>query len=205
MTKRIKSIIAALLAGCTVFSGSIIPVNALSLYDMSAKDNYSLLQGILDLYVETSLYKTEKSYLIEQMLYNFIAQNPELLPALANAALSANDPYSAYHMSTSGFMASTSKSYGIVVSDSDSFPDDAPRKAVEGVYITDVVKGSNAEFAGLLPGDRIVSLDGMNVEGLTNLSVRYLLAYFPLVNKDPENSKVFNEFSSTEITDAKRY
>lgn len=197
MTKRIKRIIASLLAGTALISGSVFSASAESLYDRKAKENYDFLNEILDLYVQTSLYKTEKDELIEKMLYNFIAQNPELLPALANSALMANDPYSAYHIASSGFMASTNTSYGFVVADSASFDDDDPRKAVEGVYVTEVLKGSNSEFAGLLAGDRLISLDGINVEGLSNVGVRYLLQCFPVVAKDPENSKIYKEFSSS--------
>ena len=109
MTKRIKKIIAALLAGCAVCSGSVFNVSAQSLYTRQADENYRLLQQILDLYVDTSLYETDKETLINHMLYNFIAANPDLLPALANAALKTNDPYSAYHTSSSGFMASFSR------------------------------------------------------------------------------------------------
>ncbi len=202
MTKRIKRIIASLLATTALISGSVFCASAESLYDRKAKENYDFLNEILDLYVQTSLYKTDKDELIEKMLYNFIAQNPGLLPALANSALMANDPYSSYHIASSGFMSSTNTSYGFVVADSSSFDDDDPRKAVEGVYVTEVLKGSNSEFAGLMAGDRLISLDGINVEGLTNVGVRYLLQCFPVVAKDPESSKVYKEFfGSTEEPD----
>lgn len=197
MTKKIKRIIAALLAGCAVCSSSVFGVSAQSLSSRQADENYKLIQEILDLYVNTSLYKTDKETLINQMLYNFIAKNPDLVPELANSALKANDPYSAYHMSSSGFLSSSTKSYGIVIRDSNDFEDDDPRKAVEGLYITDVLNNSNAKFAGMLPGDRIVSLDGMNIEGLTLQGLKYLLAFFPLVDKNPEDSKVYKEFSQS--------
>lgn len=199
MTKRIKKIIASLLAGCAVCSGSVFSVSAQSLYDRQANDNYRLLQEIIDLYVETSLYKTDRETLVNQMLYNFIAANPDLVPVLANAALKSNDPYSAYHPASSGFMAATTKSYGIVINESSSFENDDPRKTADSLYITEVLNNSNAKFAGILPGDRIVSLDGMNVEGLTLQGVKYLLAFFPIVNKNPEDSKIYQEFSQAGI------
>lgn len=194
MTQKTKRFIASLLVACALFSCNASTANAKSLYESRADANYFLLQEILDLYVEKSLYETDKETLIEQMLYNFIAKNPDALPSLANAALRANDPYSSYYDSSLGYMSSTNTSFGIIVTDSASFDDDDPKKSSPGVYITEVLKGTNAEFAGLLAGDRIVALEGLNVEGLTLAGVRILLSYFPLEKKDPSKSKIYNEF-----------
>lgn len=173
-----------------------ITATAISPAESLGYSNYFLLQDIIDLYLETSLYETDRETLIDTMLLNYLSSNPLMLGALANALLSANDPYSAYYSAQDPLLKATSNSYGIIVSDSDSFDDDDLRKKRPGVYITEVFEDSNAYFAGLRSGDRFVALDGVNVEGLTVSGIKYLLNNMPYVRKDASESPLYKEFSA---------
>jgi len=157
--------------------------------------NYYVLENIIDLYLETSLYESDRDSLLTHMLYSYLMENPYMLGALANSLLSANDPYSAYYSATAGFLNDTSsKSYGIVLSEAeDVYTTD---NLSEGVYITEILPGSNAEFAGILPGDKILRLDGMDVTGLTLTGVKYMLTNLPFVSKDSKDSPWYQRFSA---------
>ena len=201
MKRFFKKFTASLLAALLLLSYTP-NASASSLSDVSTEMSYSLLQDIIDLYLETSLYESDRETLINTMLYNYLASDPLALASLANALLSANDPYSAYYLADSGFLSDSSKAYGVIVEDSDGFDEDDSR--APGVYIRDVIKGSNAAFAGILPGDRFVAVEGVNVEGLSSAGIQNFLKLMPSADKDPSLSKVFLEFSS-EIYDPERY
>jgi C-terminal processing protease CtpA/Prc len=162
----------------------VLPTNAASLAQASGDASYALLQDIINIYLETSLYETDRETLINDMLYNYLQQNPYLIGPLANALLSSNDPYSSYYSANLGFMSNTSKSYGIIISDSSVFENPGLK---DGVYISEVIPGSNAEFAGIRAGDRFVSLEGINVEGLTVSGITKLLSFLPFAPKPAEN------------------
>lgn len=195
--KKITVSLSALALSCCLVlsSGLSDAVYAESLAQTEGESSYILLQEIIDLYLETSLYETDRETLINDMLYNYLMSNPHMFAALANAMLSANDPYSAYYKANSGFLEPTGKSFGIVVADSESFDDDDPRKKTGGVYITEVLSESNAEFAGILPGDRFISLEGLNVEGLSVSGIKHLINYMPFKDKDPSLSEVYEKFT----------
>ncbi len=198
-----KKAVAALIA-LTLLFGSTVTASAVSQSEALGYSNYILLQQIIDLYLETSLYETDRETLINTMLYNYLLNNPLMIGALANALLSANDPYSAYYSAQDPLLRTTSASYGIIVADSDSFDAEDQRKDRPGIYITDVIEGSNAHFAGLLAGDRFVSLDGVNVEGMTVSGIKYLLNSMPYTKKDKEASALYREFSAPDY-DAERF
>ena len=196
-----RNITAALLSVGLLLSGTT-GASAASLADTTAEINYSLLQDIIDLYLDTSLYETDRETLINTMLYNYLASDPHALAALANALLSSNDPYSAYYLADSGYMADSSKAYGVIVEDSDGFDEDDTR--APGVYVRHVISGSNAEFAGILPGDRFVSIEGVNVEGLSSSGIQNFLKLMPTESKNAALSPTVREFSEEQY-DAARY
>lgn len=198
MNQTVFSKIAALLTACTLlFTAAPATVSASSLADANADANYALLQEIIDLYIDTSLYETDRESLIDNMIYRYLASDPMAFASLANALLGSYDPYSAYYKAESGFLSNTTKSLGVMVSDSDSFDDGIERTG--GVYITEVLPESNAEFAGILAGDRFVSIEGINVEGLSVSAIQYLLKLMPLVDKDPNASKLFADAAEQKL------
>lgn len=190
---------ALLTAGTLLLSSATLPVAASSLADANVDANYALLQDIIDLYLETSLYETDRDTLIESMLYNYLAKDPMAFSALADSLLSTNDRYSAYYTAEAGFMSGTTKSLGVIVADSATFDDETDTQRKRGVYITEVLPESNAEFAGILAGDRFVSIEGINVEGLSVTGVQYLLKLMPLVDKDPNASKVYTNATESRL------
>lgn len=194
LSKNVKKI-AASLAAIGLLSAGMPAASAISIAETQGEQNYWLLQNIINLYLETSLYETDRETLIDDMLYNYLCRNPYMMPALANALLSTHDPYSAYYTADEAFLSSVGKSYGIVIMDSQSLDDDDPRKASDGIYISEVIPGSNAAFAGILPGDRLISLDGINVEGMTVNGVQKLLNILPLAPKELGQSTAAQRFS----------
>ena len=203
MKTLFKKAVAALIA-LTLLLGTGFTASAVSQSEALGYSNYFVLRQIIELYLETSLYETDRDTLIDNMLYNYLLSNPLAIGALANALLSSNDPYSAYYSAQDPLLQTTSNSYGIIVADSDGFEEGDARKERPGVYITEVLEGSNAEFAGLLEGDRFISLDGINVEGMTVSGVKYLLNGMPYTKKNKEDSPLFRELSSPDY-DAERF
>ena len=195
MKKILKKAICLLICLTMIF-GAMPAVSAISQAEAQGYANYYLLQNIIDLYLETSLYETDRETLVNAMLYNYLLDNPYMIGALANALLETNDPYSAYYMASDPLLHATSSSFGIIVVDSSSFPENDPRRASSGVYITDVIEGSNAAFAGLMPGDKILALDGIDVNGSTMTAVKYLLNKLPFHAKDKNSSALYREFSA---------
>lgn len=197
MKTKFKKLLTISLAILLVIQ--FLPVNAKAYERNAAADQkFMLLQEIIQLYTETSLYETDADTLINQMIYNYIAENPYIFPALVNSLLSANDRYSAYYPADYGFLSSSSKSFGIVLKDSSAYNDGAVRR--DGVYIDEVIPDSNAEFCGILPGDRFVSVEGINVEHLTLDAIKRLLSIFPLKDKKPEDSPYYEKFTQTDIS-----
>jgi len=199
----LKKAVAALICICMLAS-SAVTASAMSQAEAMAYSNYYLLQDIIDIYLETSLYETDRETLINTMLFNYLSKNPLMIGALANALLSANDPYSAYYTAQDPLLRATSSSYGIIIADSESFEEGDARKSRPGIYISEVIEGSNADFADIRPGDRFVALDGINVEGLTLSGIKYLLNNLPYQKKDETASALYKEFSAPDY-DAERF
>ena len=191
----LKKVVAAIIC-LAMLLGSFSSVSAFSQAEGLGVSNYYLLQDIIDLYIETSLYETDRETLIDSMLYNYLVNNPLMLAALANALLSTNDPYSAYYTAQNPFSRATSTSYGFTLADSSSFEDGDERKERAGIYVTEIIEGSNAQFAGLMAGDRFVSIDGVNVEGLTTAGIKYILNNMPYTRKNETESPVYQEFAA---------
>ncbi len=189
MKRLIKNLAAVLLsatlllpaipAAATAEQSVLFPQKSLG------ETNFELLMTILDLYLEQSLYETDRETLIETMLLNYLKDNPLSLAALANSLLSANDPYSAYYLAQDGFLSATTKSFGVYLEQTD-----------EGIFVVETLKDSNAKFVGILPGDRFVSVEGYNVEGLTLTGLQHLLSAMPLEDKNPDDSKIAGMFTS---------
>lgn len=144
--------------------------------------SYGLFMNILELYLEESLYKTDKAELLEAMVRNILQSDPTVLPILANALLTSNDVHSRYYLASDGFMSATTKGFGLYLEERNG-----------GIYVNETLAHSNARFAGILPGDRFVSVEGYNVEGLSLMGLQRLLAILPLEDKNPDDSPVLSE------------
>ena len=117
---------------------------------------YQLFNDIIDLYVEQHLYEFTREELLEKLIYDMIQKQPSHYKFMINTLLGTMDKYSAYHDIDSGYMTeSETTGYGIVVKDTG-----------DAVVINKVVKNSNAEAAGIMAGDKIVSVMGYDTSRL---------------------------------------
>ncbi len=135
---------------------------------MRPKDyEYRMFMQILETYVNNHLYEFTEEEVLYQFIYDFLEENPMYLELFINYMLGTMDPYSSYHEASSGFLNpdEEGKGFGFMIKDSG-----------EGVYIETVIKGSNAEDAGFMPGDKFSSVAGINVEGQAYDIVAAILA-----------------------------
>lgn len=128
---------------------------------------YRMLEQILDLYVEKHLYDFTEEEVLHKFFEDFLADNPMYFSYIMEYLLGTMDPYSSYYTASSGFLdpGSESVGFGFTIKDGEN-----------GVYIDSVLKGSNAEDAGFMAGDRFVSVAGVNVENQTFDVVSTILA-----------------------------
>ena len=127
---------------------------------------YLAFNQLIDLYVKEHLYEFTREEALEKFLYDIIKQHPEYYDMYLNTLLGTMDDYSAYHDSSSGFLSveSPNAGFGIVIEDTGS-----------EIVITKVLKQSTAEAAGILPGDVIKSVMGIDVTGLPWFTVSEML------------------------------
>lgn len=215
-----KKIISALLAICFVFSSGFTAVasNLNEIYESveNAKDKpdnfgdstipdvneqlptgiptflkpteylYGLFKTIMDLYIENHLYDFTEEELWNQFLYDLIETHPEMYEMFLKTMLSTMDQYSSYYEKDSGYLSleSDSSGYGITVKEADY-----------GILIEKVVSGSEAEKAGILPGDVLVGVFGYDTTNLPwNLVARLLKYPYVYVSEPDENGK-FTDFN----------
>ena len=161
MKKLLKKTISFILGlSFLIFPSSF--VNASSLSDFYNEYYCNLFEQIVDIYLKDHLYEISREELIDKMIHNLIAENPETFPYIVNTLLKVQDPYSGYYTSDSSFLKTVSKSYGFIISQ-----EEHTENTSGGIYINDIIKGSNAEIAGFLANDRIISVEGISLEGLT--------------------------------------
>ena len=154
-------------------------------YSVYNSYNYEMFSEILKLYSETHLYEFSEQEATEAFLMKLMKENPDLMKMFINTLLSTMDEYSGYYESGRGLASDGSaKGYGIYYSDENSSEIRGMGITKPGVYITGVIKGSNAEKAGLRTGDRIASVEGILTDGLTIDAVGYLVKYQPYVPKE---------------------
>lgn len=147
---------------CIVLTASLLisPVSAASYSDR--------LKELADIIRQTSLYSSEDDDPILRALESYFNENPEKFDEFVNYILQSYDPYSHYYSAEdyAAYYPVASEYVGIGVELDDT------RKG--GNFIKAVFDGSPAEEAGLLPGDEIVSVDGVDVtsysiSGLTSI------------------------------------
>ena len=144
---------------------------------------YRMFEQILDAYVEKHLYEFTEEDVLHKFFEDFLTDNPMYFSYFMDYLLGTMDPYSAYHEASSGFLDphSDGTGFGFIIKDGDN-----------GVYIETVIEDSNAKSAGFEPGDRFVSVAGINVENQTFDVVTAVLAspaeFLPETRAADENS-----------------
>ncbi len=128
---------------------------------------YRMFEQILDAYVEKHLYEFTEEEVLHKFFEDFLADNPMYFSYFMDYILGTMDPYSSYYEASSGFLDAQSDGtgFGFIIKDS-----------TDGIYIDQVIEGSNAAAAGFMAGDKFVSIAGINVEEQTFDVVTTILA-----------------------------
>ena len=138
---------------------------------------FEMFEQILDAYVEKHLYEFTEEEVLHKFFEDFLKDNPMYFSYFMEYLLGTMDPYSSFYEASSNFLEpdSGATGFGFTIKDSDN-----------GVFIETVLPGANAEDAGFMPGDRFVSVAGINVENHTFDVVSAILAkpqkYLPQTN-----------------------
>ena len=142
---------------------------------------YKLFVDILNLYTEQHLYDFTQEEVLYKFIYDMIATHPEFYELMLNTMLKTMDPYSGYYEGNSGFLSLDSKSagYGITVAEAEN-----------GILIKKVSKQSEAEKAGILPGDVITGVFGYDTSDLPWYLISLLLKspYVYVSKKNSDNN-----------------
>ncbi len=135
-------------------------------YPAPADYDYIAFTQIFDLYADAHLYEFSKEELLQKFLYDLLEKSPELFDYLLNTLLGTMDPYSAYYSADSGFLSgyAASSGFGVVISD-----------VGDALVLINVLRDSPAERCGLMVGDRLVRVMGMDVSALPLGAVSHML------------------------------
>ena len=128
---------------------------------------YQMFEQILDVYVENHLYDFTEEQVLHKFFEDFLTDNPMYFSYFMDYLLGTMDPYSSYFPASSNLLepVDESKGFGFTIKDSNN-----------GVFIEEVIHGSNAEEAGFMAGDKFVSIAGINIENQTFDVVSTMLA-----------------------------
>ena len=158
---------------------------------------YLMFEQILDAYVKNHLYDFTEEEVLHKFFQDFLADNPMYFTYFLEYLLGTMDPYSSYYDASSKFLDPDkgSTGFGFMITADE-----------EGVYITEIIKGSNAEEAGFMAGDRFVSVAGINIENQTYDVVSAVLAntnkfieQVPAESTDESNTAETKQDSTVEI------
>lgn len=152
MKKKILSVIL-----CAVLCFSSIAVSA----EISGEDASRYLKGIMEVISANYKYGIEKEELYEAVIDYLLGENPELLEGAFSAATDVLDDYSVYYDASElgNFVTNVHQSYvgiGVTVQKSDN-----------GCIVTEVNKNGGAYEAGILVGDEIAAINGINIADKT--------------------------------------
>ncbi len=127
-----------------------------------------LFRQILDAYVQNHLYEFTAEEVMYKFFDDFLRDNPMYFKFMTNYLLGTMDPYSSYHEVDDGFLDGDHEAigFGIIIGEDEN----------GRVIVDDIVEGGNAEKAGILAGDKFVSVMGMKVDDLPIDAVTTIIA-----------------------------
>ena len=174
---------------------------------------YQLFEEIFNLYKDTHLFEFSEEELTEAFIMKLIRENPDLMKMFISTLVGTMDSYSTYYEYGTGLASDgSSTGYGIMVGDESDFRIRALDLKVRGNYITNVIKDSNAQKAGIEVGDRIISVGGIVADGNTVDGVMRLIRELPYIEDEifDENGQSLGipnepEFIIDEVTGKKKY
>ncbi|MBQ3181616.1 MAG: PDZ domain-containing protein [Clostridia bacterium] len=152
MKKKVLSVVL-----CALFCFSSLGVSA----EISGEDATRYLKGIMEIISANYKYGIEKETLYEAVIDYLLGENPELIEGAFSAATDVLDDYSVYYDASElgNFVTNVQQTYvgiGVTVQKSDN-----------GCLVTEVNKNGGAYSAGVLAGDEITAIDGINVADKT--------------------------------------
>lgn len=155
------------------------------------KNIYSrLFKQILETYVENHLYEFTDEDVLYKFFDDFLTENPMYFKFFTNYMLGTMDPYSSYHEADDGFLDGESSSLGFGLKIGE---DENGSVVVEKVY-----EGSNAEKAGILPGDKFAGVMGFKVDDLpidaVTAVVSNIKSFLPEEEAAKNEEEIFYDF-----------
>jgi len=158
---KIKKILSMLL--CAVLIAAAVATTA------SAATYTEKLEELAAIIREAGLYSSEDDDPIMKALERYFTDNPDKFAEFANYVFQTHDVYSHYYTAEDyeKLYPKATKYVGIGVEMDDT--------RSGGNFIKNVFEGSPAEQAGILPGDEIVSVDGVDVTSYSLPSLTSLI------------------------------
>ena len=154
-------------------------------YSGYASSQFDFFMDVLKLYVDTHLFEFDEDQVTEAFLMKLMKENPELMNLFIDTLLTTMDPFSGYYEAGKGLAGDGSTSgYGIVMASEENGNIKAMGHTVPGLYVCEVIKDSPADKAGVRAGDRVVSVEGTPLEGLSYDAAVYLIRYMPYIEKE---------------------
>jgi len=135
------------------------------------------LDEMLDYFAEYNLHGLTRDEAFDLMLKNFLTHFPEAVPLMGDSLLRALDGYGGYYPQTSlnAIFNSSGEYWGYGIIMTGKIKSGGYNY---GVLIDKLVPYSPAAYSGLKPGDEIIGVDDINVEGLGMIAVSNLLATY---------------------------
>ncbi|MBR5542744.1 MAG: PDZ domain-containing protein [Oscillospiraceae bacterium] len=167
MKRKWQKRCALVLALCMMLSAVALAADV----DYGAK-----LDEALEIYRKNGLFADNKTDYVREALVEMFKEDPQLFYTLVNKIYERDDRYSHYLKAQDYgemyVMSSSMVGIGVVITTSD-----------DGYLVVKSVSEGPAERAGILPGDKLVEVDGMNIEG-------YLPAQAGTIIRGREGTKV---------------
>lgn len=147
---------------------------------------YRLFMDILELYTDRHLYEFTEEEVLRKFIYDMIIAHPEIYEQMLDIMLGTMDKYSSYHSKNSGFLSldSGSAGYGVVIDEAEN-----------GILVKNVLKQSEAEKAGILPGDLIVAVGGIDISKIPSYAVSVLLKRPYIFFTEKDNNGKYTDYN----------
>lgn len=165
---KIKSFIAFILSLVLLIPNSVLAAESESENKSYLTYDYfrRLMTYASELYIDDDITVDE---LIDIALEKAADENPEFVEQLLKAGFSALDEYSQYYTATEldSYLNDINHIFygiGVVIQQSDNF-----------IEITSCLEDGSAYAAGIQPGDKIYSVDGVSAEGKTVTQVQNMI------------------------------
>ena len=139
------------------------------------------IDQLIDLYIKHSLYELTREEAITAMFKNFIEDYTDVTPYMGDSLLKAFDNFGGYYPNTSMsdlFSGNSYSGYGFILTGNKIINSKRYDPMIEHV-----IRNSPAESAGLLPGDRFISINGITIEGFGLDALSNMLASTSGLNK----------------------